>query len=147
MMSRKLTLLESNIEKAKKAAAWLEKSRLKCEGIDLSKPPNEAQFDVLENLTSRFARYSDILFQKVFRLIDQLELESQETMLDTLHKAAKRGFLDDSTLALIREARNAVAHEYSEEDLNKIFLEVRRLTPVLLGIQSRVESYCKKFKE
>lgn len=142
-----IKLLRKHISQSKKAAVWLTKSIQKCHSIDLDVKLTEPQFDVLENLTSRFARLSDILVQKLFRLLDQIELESTGTTIDVLNRAAKRGFLDDETLRKIREIRNAVAHEYTEEELVNTFKEVKRLAPLLLEIQGKTESYVIRYIE
>ncbi len=99
----------------------------------------------LENLTSRFARLSDILTQKVFRLIDQIELEPSGSTIDTLNRAAKRGLVkSDALLRKIRETRNAIAHDYTEEELISLFETVKELAPKLMEIQESTLAYSAK---
>lgn len=52
------------MQQAEKAAEWLNRSLEKSKGIKFSANIKEADFDVLENLTSRFARLCDILFSQ-----------------------------------------------------------------------------------
>ncbi len=115
-----IELLKKHTVQAQKAAGWLKKSIQKCHLMELDKKLTEPQFDALENLTSRFA-------------------------LDVLNRAAKRGFLDDETLRKIREIRNAIAHEYTEEELVNIFKEVKRLSPLLLDVQAKLETYTRRY--
>lgn len=42
---------------------------------------------------------------------------------------------------MIRELRNAIAHEYEEEALANIHAEVLRLTPLLLAVPEKVDQY------
>jgi uncharacterized protein YutE (UPF0331/DUF86 family) len=139
-------LLQTNLKQLEKASAWLSKSIIQCSNIKLNKKPTEDEFDVLENLTSRFARLSDILVQKVFRLLDTIELEPKGSTLDVINRAAKRGFSDDKTLKNIRELRNAIAHEYTEEELIILFKEVKKFSPLLIEVFNKVMKYCEKYK-
>ena len=50
-------------------------------------PPE--QLERLESLTSRFARLADLLIQRVFRLIDEIELTGGCSLLDRIYRAEK----------------------------------------------------------
>jgi hypothetical protein len=91
----------------------------------------------LENVTNRFARLSDILIQKIFRSIDQVMLETPGSIIDVIQRAEKRGLCDASIMRYMRELRNAIAHEYSDEDLLALFLTVNRMSDKLLDIFSK----------
>jgi len=51
------------------------------------------ELERLESLASRFARLSDLLMQRVMRLVDDLELTATGTLLDRIHRAEKRGWV------------------------------------------------------
>jgi hypothetical protein len=51
---------------------------------------SDDEFDDMETLASRFARVSDIIFQKLFRNIDQVELEDKGSFIDAVNRAHKR---------------------------------------------------------
>lgn len=70
------------------------------------------ELERLESLTSRFARLADLLVQRVMRLIDDLELTPQGSLLDRIQRAEKRGWVDEpGQLIRIRELRNLIAHD------------------------------------
>jgi len=135
-------LLEKYSQQADKAAHWLRRSLQKSISFQISDKLTESEFDVLENLTSRFARLCDILFQKVFRAIDSTELESPGTIIDVLNRAAKRGIVANDHLAReLRELRNTIAHEYTEEQLVELFKKIRKVSPDLLEIHENTKKY------
>lgn len=61
-----------------------------CSNIGLKEKYSLEELDKFEALTSRFARTSDILIQKVLRLIDIIELEIPGTVIDRINRAEKR---------------------------------------------------------
>jgi len=84
-----------------------------------------ADLDAFEALSARFSRVIDLLLQKVFRSIEEIELSSGGTLLDVLHRFQKRGFdLDEDRIREMRELRNKIAHEYIEEILSSLFKEL-----------------------
>ena len=48
------------------ALKWLERSYSQCKAIEPKKTFSDEEFDKLENLTSRFARVTDLLINKMF---------------------------------------------------------------------------------
>ena len=135
-------LLEKYSQQAEKAALWLQRSLQKTISFQITENISESEFDVLENLTSRFARLSDILFQKVFRAIDTAELETPGSIIDVLNRAAKRGIVANDKMAReLRELRNTIAHEYTEEQLIELFKKIRKVSPELLVIHENAKKY------
>jgi uncharacterized protein YutE (UPF0331/DUF86 family) len=125
-------LLSKYLNSGQKAARWLERSKSKCDTLGTDAAMTEDVFDAYENLTSRFARLSDVLLQKIFRLIDQVLLESPGSIVDIINRAEKRGICDAQKMRVFREVRNAIAHVYTEEELLVLFYAVQEKTDELL---------------
>jgi hypothetical protein len=47
-----------------------------------------ADFDAFESLTSRYARVTDMILQKLFRCLDAVELEDSGTLLGRVSSGA-----------------------------------------------------------
>ena len=136
--------LIKDLEAGVRAAGWVKHSFKKCAPIVHDQPLTEQQFDDFEALTSRFARLSDIVIQKIFRGIDRALLEQSGSIVDAIHRAEKRGLCDARMMREIRELRNVIAHEYSIEDLRELFNQVYKLTEDLLVIFERTEEFVRK---
>ncbi len=136
---------EANIEFLKEelvglslAAKHLEYSLERCaELIGQSDLPPE-KLERLESLASRFARLADLLIQRIFRLIDEIELVGMGTVRDRIERADKRGWANASQLVKIRELRNMIAHEYAAEKMVEIYSVVYALATELLAIVPKV---------
>lgn len=100
------------------------------------------ELDKFEALTSRFARTSDILIQKVFRIIEILELELPGSIIDRINRMEKRGLISSAEVFKeIRRVRNDIAHEYIPEAIEVIFKKVLKLTPELLNSVEKIKQY------
>ena len=99
-------------------------------------PPEE--LERLESLTSRFARLADLLIQRIFRLIDEIELTGTGTLLDRIYRAEKRGWVEASEMIKIRELRNLIAHEYANDKMPEIYAVVAAMSPALLANKAEV---------
>ena len=138
--------LRESLAALDRATDWLERSIEQCHAIDLQAVLQPDECDALEALTSRYARVSDMLVQKVYRAIDSVELEEGGSPLDVLNRAHKRDLIESvDDMREIREVRNEVAHEYAVEDLTGLFTDVLRLAPQLLTLRDRVMQYCDKY--
>ncbi len=125
---------------------WLKHSYDLCKKIGIKNKYSQEEFDVFETLTSRFSRTSDMILQKVLRLIDKIELIEEGTLIDIMNRAEKRGILPDATKAKdIRKLRNKIAHQYSNEDIGSIFKDVIVLTPEIIIIIENINKYCQQF--
>ncbi len=146
MTKKKTAFLKDQIDLMEKACSIFEYSYKSCLEIDRKSDYNFEDLDKLEALTSRFARLSDILIQKIFRLIESIELEEQGTVRDRIHKAEKWGLVDKTEdFILIRELRNSIAHEYLPEAISEIYKNVIFFAPVLLETVKKTRHYCSKF--
>jgi hypothetical protein len=102
------------------------------------------QLERLESLSSRFARLADLLIQRIFRLVDAIELTGGGSVLDRIYRAEKRGWTNAAELIRIRELRNLIAHEYATEKMPEIYAAVATLAPLLLATVPRVADYADK---
>lgn len=118
----------------------------KCRAIGIKEVYKPEELESFESFTGRFARLSDILIQKTFRLEDELDLDSQGTIRDRINRAEKKELIASSDVFVeIRMVRNDIAHEYLPEAIHDIFGKVLSLTPHLLDGVERTVTYCKKY--
>ena len=84
---------------------------------------------------------ADLLIQRVFRLIDEIELTGGGSVLDRIYRAEKRGWADAADLITIRELRSLIAHQCATEKMLEIHSAVAALSPTLLAIVPKVIAY------
>ena len=139
MVKPQIALLVQELAGLKLAADYLNFSLERCQAFlsDTAQNSPEA-LERLESLTSRFARLADLLTQRIFRLIDDIELVGSSTLLDRIYRAEKRGWLDAAQMIEIRELLNLIAHEYANDKMPEIFSAVAALSPPLLAIVPQV---------
>lgn len=124
--------------------AELEKARIHL-GYSFAKSKNfnfekdafsEQELETLESFSSRFARYSDMLIKKYFRLLALLNDPGYSgTVIDLLNLAEKQHWIESAKQwQRIRELRNFAAHEYAVEAVRAVYTEFLALTPVLLAV-------------
>jgi len=131
-----------NLAKAKDA---LQYSYEKCQRIKLQEGLSYEELESFEALTSRFARLSDIVIQKVLRLLDFIDLEDTGTVRDRINRAEKKGvILSADNFAEIRILRNEIAHEYRSETAHAIFEKVLTYSPTLLESVDTITDYSQK---
>jgi len=103
---------KNNIELLHKQLFWLEHSYSLSKNISIKDEYTLEEFDTLETLCSRFSRSIDFLVRKVFRSLDDVEFESQGTLIDVVNNAHKRELFEDiSVIREIKDIRNEIAHE------------------------------------
>jgi len=141
MTQEKIELLQKELCSLQQAADHLGYSLARCLDLISKEDGSPEQLERLESLTSRFARLSDLLTQRIFRLMDDLELTGASALLDRLYRAEKRGWAKATDLIKIRELRNLIAHEYAADKMHDIFATVAALTPLLLAVVPAVKAY------
>lgn len=100
------------------------------------------QAEILEALTSRFARLADILVQKLFRAIDVLELTDEGSLIDRFNRMEKRGIVTNAQeLIEIRKLRNRIAHDYALEDLIPLYKSVFPQCEMLFNVVDAIADY------
>lgn len=143
-----LLLLEDELHGLEKAADHLRLSIGRTEGLLGRRDWQPEELERLESLASRFAHLSDLLMQRVMRLIDDLELVDSGTLLDRIHRAEKREWVDDAgRLVRIREVRNLIAHEYAAEKMAEIYAAVAALAPDLVSVVPKVVTYARDLRK
>lgn len=148
MTSKLIPVLQQEISKALKYQKTLQHSLNKCLAITMQPYDSYTidELDALEVLTSRFARASDIIIKKLFRVIESIDLEEKGSIRDLINQAEKKQLIDSAdTFIKIRELRNLIAHEYQESDLNFIFEQTILLTPTILNAINNINQYAKKY--
>lgn len=139
MIKHQIALLVQELAGLKLAAEYLSFSLERCKPVLDSTAQNSPEaLERLESLTSRFARLADLLTQRIFRLIDDIELVGSSTLLDRIYRAEKRGWLDATQMIEIRELRNLIAHEYANDKMPEIFSAVAALSLPLLAIVPKI---------
>lgn len=100
----------------------------------------DSELEAWDSFASRFARTSDIFLSKYIRaylLKDDPAFDGG--FRDQLNRAEKLNLIDKAeTWMEIRELRNATVHEYSDQDLEKIFEKFRKFTPLLLALPNKL---------
>jgi len=117
----------------------------KCSTIGEKEEYDLEQQESFEALTSRFARTSDILTQKVLKTMFILLQENIKTIIDAANFLEKLEVIENADdLLNIREIRNQIAHEYVESDIKTLFSDVLRYVPELKKIINNVKDYSHK---
>jgi hypothetical protein len=147
MSNAALDVLKTNLESLKQSIKWLRRSYDICAGIGIKDEYTEAEFDHFENLTSRYARTTDLLIGKVLRSIDRVELINSGSIIDAANGAEKRGIVESvSKLRDLKDLRNEIAHEYETEDIRSLFSLVFTASSQLFEIADKTAKYCGKYQ-
>jgi len=138
-------LLGQNLTMLQKGALVLSKSYKICHKIGMKKDYTFEELTEFEALSSRFARLVDLLIQKIFRLIDEINLTPEGTIRDSINRAEKNQLIDSAeSLVEMKRLRNQISHEYIVEKLTHLFERIVVLVPVLLDCINRTQQYCAK---
>jgi hypothetical protein len=146
MSDAALDVLKRNLDSLSLSIEWLRRSYDMCKSIGIKDVYTTDEFDHFENLTSRYARTTDLLVGKVFRSIDRVELMSSGSIIDAVNGAEKRGIVDSvSDLRGLKDLRNEIAHEYETEDIAALFSLVLESASRLFEIAEKTVKYCGKY--
>ena len=146
MREAAIEVLKFNLENLKSSVRWLRRSQEFCLEIGIKGIYSEEEFDDFENLTSRFARTTDLIVNKVLRSIDSVEFLEAGSAIDAANRAEKRGIIDSvSGLRDLKDLRNEIAHEYETDDLGNLFSAVLSAVPELIGVAGRIGEYCERY--
>ena len=141
-----IDILRENINVLNLSADWVRHSYEQTAAIQTKTKYETEEFDKLENLTSRYARTTDMLVNKVLRSIDTVESEDIGTIIDIMNRAEKRGIVSSAEiLHTVKDLRNNIAHECKIDEITNFFSDVKKYTPLLLDIIKKVNEYCEKY--
>jgi hypothetical protein len=104
------------------------------------KDMTDPQMESWDSFASRFARSSDIFLSKYVKAyVTQDDPAFDGSFRDFLNRAEKLKLIEDTVTWMdIRELRNAIVHEYSDSDLEKIHEKFRKYTPLLLALEKKL---------
>ena len=137
--------LRIDLEELERAGEVLRYSYQKCSMVPVRPSLSPEELESFEALTSRFARLSDIIIQRIFRTLDVIDLEDSGTARDRINRADKRGIISSAEeFVQIRLLRNEIAHDYKSEKIFNIFERVLALTPILMDSLERISNYAQK---
>nr|VFJ69227.1 MAG: hypothetical protein BECKFW1821C_GA0114237_101820 [Candidatus Kentron sp. FW] len=141
-----IALLREEIDVLERAADLLSWSYERCSQVGGKDSYNKEDEERFEALVGRFARLSDILVQKFFRLLDTLDLEPTGTARDRINQAEKKGIIENADdFIRMRLLRNRITHEYALEAISDIYKDVMMFTPVLLQAALRARKYAQRY--
>ncbi len=139
--------LQNELKKLTLAKSRLEETYTKVKSYDLGLDLTSSQMEILEALSARFSRLSDILVKKIFRLIAELEFKDATTPIDLLNYAEKQYLIESTDLFRnIRELRNKIAHEYESDDLQALLVKLIDYVEPLINSVNQTIKYCQKFR-
>jgi len=139
-----LALLKEESANLESAAKALDYSRDKCVPLLEKNSHSLNELEHIEALTSRFSRLCDILIQKIFRLIDEIELENEGTVRDRINRAEKRGVINSAQQFIeIRRLRNKISHEYDPDAVGKLLQKTFDFSIILLESVTKTRDFCK----
>lgn len=110
---------------------------------DYSVKPSDLDNETLEtweSFSARFARVADIFMMRYIKArVKQDDPAFDGTLRDFLNQAEKMHLIDNTIAWMkIRELRNAIAHDYAEEDLSRVLDALRQQCPNLLSIRDKI---------
>jgi hypothetical protein len=135
-------LLRTELESLGRAASSLQRSAAKCSQLTPSPRQSFEEEESFDALTSKFARCSDILTQKVLKTLVFLLREGAPTFIDRMNLCEKLGAIPSAnSLIEIRDLRNTIAHEYAVDDLMELYADVLQLCPQLIEAAKAAELF------
>jgi uncharacterized protein with HEPN domain len=141
-----LDTLKEQLDRFNQSLRVLIASHDKCQSLSAKESFSDAELESIDAMTSRFARASDILIQKIFGLIDAIELEERGSALDRINRAEKRGIIRSAAdFRQIRELRNQIAHEYASNDFTVMFREILAVSPILIESRNTLLDFVKRY--
>ncbi len=101
---------------------------------------DEETLETFESFAARFARSSDIFTSHYLRiLVLEQDPGFRGSFLDLLNLAEKLNLIESTKIWYrIRELRNIAAHEYTGDELKKLYQEMAQLTSAILDLQKKL---------
>ncbi len=146
MTEELIEILKKELASLVKSTNLIQASYERCSKIGNKQAYSPSELEAFEALTARYSRLSDLLLQKVFRIIDTLELVNEGTLVDRINRAEKRNIINSAKeFTGLRLLRNTIVHEYEPDEYTRIFKDVLQVTPILLECVEKTNQYCQKF--
>jgi hypothetical protein len=135
-------LLRTELESLERSASSLQRSMAKCSQLTPSPRQSFEDEESFDALTSKFARCSDILTQKVLKTLVFILREDAPTFVDRMNLCEKLGAIPSAkSLIEIRDLRNTIAHEYAVDDLLELYADTLKLCPQLIEAAKSAEIF------
>jgi uncharacterized protein YutE (UPF0331/DUF86 family) len=146
MSDKHIANLKNSLDTLKLSAEWLKRSYEQCVAISIKETYTKDEFDKFENLTSRYARTTDMLVNQVLRGLDAVEMLNHGTIIDIMNRAEKRGIVPAAdVLRDLKDLRNEIAHEYQTIKIEQFFDLVLKSTPILFSIIDNTFDYARQY--
>lgn len=84
-----LEVLAANLKNLFSSIRWLQRSWDQCSSIGIKFDYTDREFDEFENLTSRYARTTDLIICKILLSIDTVELQEPGSLIDSGQSSRK----------------------------------------------------------
>ena len=137
--------IDDHLKSLDKSLETLAYSYEKCNKIGNKEHYDLEEQESYEALTSRFARTSDILTQKVLKTFYILMQEDIRSIIDGANFLEKIEVVENADdLLNIRELRNQIAHEYVDQDLPTLFSDILHHVPLLNIIIINLKRFIKE---
>lgn len=138
-------ILKENLSSVNLSLKRLMYSYESCKRMGLKEIYSDEEFVAFEAMTSRYARTTDMLINKVLRSLDAVEYIDGGTVIDATYNSEKRGIAESKDLRELKDLRNSIAHEYVTENIVRFFSEVLEYTPHLDGVIKKLNKYCSRY--
>ena len=138
--------LKESSSKLDKAIEILKYSLEKCRKIGIKTNYSLEELDVFENVTSRFARATDIYTQKIMKGIAIVLREETKTYIDKANLFEKLEIANAEDLKLMRDLRNEISHEYKLKDITELFQPVVEYSVKLIEVIEKTKIFIRKQK-
>ena len=135
--------LKESFNKLDKAVEILKYSLEKCGKIGIKTNYLPEELDVFENLTSRFARATDIYTQKIMKGVAIVLREETKTYIDKANLFEKLEIANAQELKLMRDLRNEIAHEYKLDDITEMFQPAVEYSGKLIEIIKKTKIFAR----
>lgn len=137
-----IELLNEEWNKLKIAMQVLQMSINRCNKIGIKDVYTFEEMESFDALSSKFARNSDILFQKIFKNILLLLGENAFTFIDRVNLLSKLNIIEDTDkVKALRDFRNQIVHEYFIEQIITLYPQLIDYSKELIHLFNNTEQY------
>lgn len=144
MNAHRLELLREEMAVLERAAERLEFAINECRRIGIKEGYSPVEDTYFESLTGKFRRSCDYLVDKVFRTVEELDLETHNRK-GRIDYAEKKGLIADGRmLAEMYAFRNRIVHEYQLDDISAVYEKTLQLAPRLLDCLRQTLNRCRR---